>query len=145
MDRAARPGADRPERTQKQVATAITMEPAADGVRDMKNGTRRAGTARSSRGAARSESHEATRFFLGKADGKMPGFEREIPSEKEALLESLKTGQSYFAVSEWRAVADLSKDVPQIRKEAVKREERDHGLAPPAPHGARSGAPAQAS
>jgi len=72
----------------------------------------------------------------------MPGFEREMPSEKEALLESLKTGQSYFAVSEWRAVADLSKDVPQIRKEAVKR---DHGLAPPAPHGARSGAPAQAS
>ncbi len=85
------------------------------------------------------------RFFLGKADGKMPGLDREIPSEKEALLESLKTGQSYFAVSEWRAVADLSKDVPQIRKEAVKREERDHGLAPPAPHGARSGAPAQAS
>ena len=61
----------------------------------------------------------------------MPGLEREMSGEKEALLESLKTGQSYFAVSEWRAIADLSKEVPQIRKEAVKREQRDNGLAPP--------------
>jgi hypothetical protein len=126
------------------VATTITMEPAADAARDAKSGARRAATGKR-RGVARTESNGTMRFFLGKADGKMPGLDREIPSEKEALLESLKTGQSYFAVSEWRAVADLSKDVPQIRKEAVKREERDHGLAPPAPHGARSGAPAQAS
>lgn len=75
----------------------------------------------------------------------MPGLEREMPGENEALLESLKTGQSYFAVSEWRAVADLSKQVPQIRKEPVKREERDHGLTPPAPQPARGGPPAQAS
>ena len=75
----------------------------------------------------------------------MPVLDREVASEKEALLESLKTGQNYFAVSEWRAIADLSKEVPQIRKEPAKREERDHGLTPPAPHGARSGAPAQAS
>ncbi len=126
------------------MATTITMEPAADAARDAKSGSRRAATGKR-RGVARTESNGTMRFFLGKADGKMPGLDREIPSEKEALLESLKTGQSYFAVSEWRAVADLSKDVPQIRKEAVKREERDHGLAPPAPHGARSGAPAQAS
>ena len=85
------------------------------------------------------------RFFLGKADGKMPLLNREVGTENEALLESLKTGESYFAVSEWKAVADLSKDVPQIRKEIVRREERDHGLATLTPHGARSGAPAQAS
>ncbi len=126
------------------MAPAITIEPAADGARDTKNATRRAGTGKK-RGAARSESNGTTRFFLGKGDGKTPGLEREMPGEKEALLESLKTGQSYFAVSEWRAIADLSKEVPQIRKEAVKREERDHGLAPPASHAARSGAPAQAS
>jgi len=127
------------------VATTIAMEPAADAVREAKGAGRRSvGTGRR-RGVTRTESNGTVRFFLGKADGKMPGLDREIPSENEALLESLKTGQSYFAVSEWRAVADLSKDVPQIRKEAVKQEERDHGLAPPAPHGARSGAPAQAS
>jgi hypothetical protein len=121
------------------------MEPAADTAREMKSGARRAAGTGKRRGAARNESNGTARFFLGKADGKMPVLDREMPGEKEALLESLKTGQSYFAVSEWRAIADLSKDVPQIRKEAVKREERDHGLAPPALHGARSGVPAQAS
>jgi hypothetical protein len=93
------------------------------------------------RGGARSETNGITRFFLARADGKSPLLDREMPNEKEALLESLKTGQSYFAVSEWKAVADLTRDVPQIRKEAVKREERDHRLAP----SARGAAPAQAS
>lgn len=127
------------------MATAITMEPAADTARDAKSGARRAAGAGRRRGASRGESNGTARFFLGKADGKMPVLDREVGSENEALLESLKTGQSYFAVSEWKAVADLSKEVPQIRKDAVKREERDHGLATLTPHGARSGAPAQAS
>lgn len=127
------------------MATAMTMEPAADTVRDTKSGARRAAGTGRKRNSNRADANGTTRFFLGKADGKTPLLEREIATEKEALLESLKTGASYFAVSEWRAVADLSKEVPQIRKEAVKREERDHGLAPTAPHGPRSGAPAQAS
>ena len=126
------------------MATAITMEPAADAAREAKSGVRRvAGTGRR-RSAARGESNGITRFFLGKADGKAPVLDREVASENDALLESLKTGQSYFAVSEWRAVADLSREVPQIRKETVKREERDHGLAATA-HSVRGGAPAQAS
>jgi hypothetical protein len=125
------------------VATAIAMEPAAsDSVRETKSGARRAAGTGKKRSAARSEANDTARFFLGKADGKTPLLEREVASEKEALLESLKTGQSYFAVSEWRAIADLSKEVPQIRKEAVKREDRDHGSAPNA---ARNVAPAQAS
>jgi len=144
-DRAARPRGGPPGKDKKQVATAITMEPAVDTARETKSGARRAAGAGKKGGAARSESNGAMRFFLGKADGRTPVLDREIASEKEALLESLKSGQSYFAVSEWRAIADLSKEVPQIRKEVVKREERDHDLAPPAPHGARSGAPAQAS
>ena len=32
---------------------------------------------------------------------------------------ALKTGKSYFVISEWKGVADLSKKVPQIRKESV--------------------------
>jgi hypothetical protein len=127
------------------MATELTMEPAADTVRDTKSGSRRAAGTGKKRNSNRADANGAMRFFLGKADGKTPLLEREIATEKEALLESLKTGASYFAVSEWRAIADLSKEVPQIRKEAVKREERDHGLAPTAPHGPRSGAPAQAS
>lgn len=127
------------------MATTMTMEPAADTVRDAKGGTRRSPATGRKRNTNSADASGATRFFLGKADGKTPLLEREIATEKEALLESLKSGASYFAVSEWRAIADLSKEVPQIRKEAVKREERDHGLTPPAQHGPRSGAPAQAS
>jgi len=37
------------------------------------------------------------------------------------MLESLKTGKNYFAVSEWKAVPDLSKKTPQIRSEPVAR------------------------
>jgi hypothetical protein len=70
--------------------------------------------------------------------------DREVANEKEALLESLKTGQSYFAVSEWKAIADLSKEVPQIRKEAVRREERDRMPAYAATN-VRSAGPVQAS
>jgi hypothetical protein len=84
------------------------------------------------------------RFFLAKADGRAPVLDREVANEKEALLESLKTGQSYFAVSEWKAIADLSKEVPQIRKEAVRREERDR-MPASAPPNARSAGPVQAS
>jgi hypothetical protein len=45
--------------------------------------------------------------------------EEELQSEAEAMLESLKTGRSYFVVSEWKSSADLSKKLPQIRKECV--------------------------
>lgn len=127
------------------MATGTTMEPATDIARDTKSGARRTAGTGKKRNSNRIDANGTTRYFLGNAKGKTPLLEREIATEKEALLESLKTGASYFAVSEWRAIADLSKEVPQIRKEAVKREERDHGLAPATPHGPRSGTPAQAS
>jgi hypothetical protein len=60
------------------------------------------------------------RFFLSKSESNgIPLLEEEFPSEPEAMLESLKTGRSYFAISEWKSSADLSKKVPQIRKECV--------------------------
>ena len=61
------------------------------------------------------------RFFLAKQDknNREPGFERELASEAEALVESLKTGRSFYAVYEYRAAADCSGKSPQIRKEAV--------------------------
>jgi hypothetical protein len=45
--------------------------------------------------------------------------DRELDSEPEAIVESLKTGRSYFVISEWKGLADLSKKDPLIRKEAV--------------------------
>lgn len=60
------------------------------------------------------------RFFLSKAGTNgTPLLEEELQSEAEAMLESLKTGRSYFVVSEWKSSADLSKKLPQIRKECV--------------------------
>jgi hypothetical protein len=60
------------------------------------------------------------RFFLSKPESNgLPLLEQELVSESEAMLESLKTGRSYFVISEWKGAADLSKRIPQIRKESV--------------------------
>jgi len=37
----------------------------------------------------------------------------------------LKTGKSYFVVSEWKGLADLSKKMPLIRKEVVTRKKQN--------------------
>ena len=61
------------------------------------------------------------RFFLapeGK-NSREPGLEHELQSEAEALVESLKTGRSFYVVYQYRAAADCSGRAPQIRKEAV--------------------------
>jgi len=64
-----------------------------------------------------------TRFFLAKAGaaGAAPPLDREFPTEGEAMIESLKTGLSYYSVVEWRAIADFSGKNPQVRSEAVKK------------------------
>jgi hypothetical protein len=60
------------------------------------------------------------RFFLSKSDSNgVPNLDREFDSEPEAIVESLKTGKSYFIISEWRGLADVSKKTPLIRKESV--------------------------
>jgi len=62
----------------------------------------------------------SVRFFLAKSDGSgTPSLDREFESEQEAIVESLKTGKHYFVISECNGLADLSKKVPLIRKEAV--------------------------
>jgi hypothetical protein len=60
------------------------------------------------------------RFFLSKPETNgVPNLDQELGSEPEAMLESLKTGRSYFVISEWKGSADLSNKVPQIRKESI--------------------------
>jgi hypothetical protein len=43
------------------------------------------------------------------------------------MVESLKTGKSYFVISEWKGSADLSKKMPLIRKEAVTQKKHNSG------------------
>jgi len=78
---------------------------------------------RASRKPASSETASAlaARFFLAKTEpnGNAPAFDREMPTEAEALLESLKTGRTYYSVIEWRAVADCAGKAPQVKKEPV--------------------------
>lgn len=72
------------------------------------------------RGSSASSTGGPLRFFLSKADSNgVPLLDQELASEPEAMLESLKTGRSYFVISEWKGAADLSKKVPQIRKESI--------------------------
>jgi hypothetical protein len=60
------------------------------------------------------------RFFLSKSESNgTPLLDEEFESEAGAMVESLKTGRSYFVISEWKSCADLSKKLPQIRKECV--------------------------
>lgn len=65
---------------------------------------------------------EEQRFFLAKPGGThgVPEFSKEFPGEAQAMVESLKTGLSYFVVSEWRGVANLSGRLPQLSREAVR-------------------------
>ena len=63
------------------------------------------------------------RFFLAKpgASGATPALDRECTTEAEAIAEAFKTGVSYYAVSEYRALVDCSGKQPVFKKEAVKR------------------------
>ena len=75
---------------------------------------------RSKRLAGAGPSGAGARFFLSKAESNgIPTLDREFDTENEAIIESLKTGRSYFVISEWKGSADLAKKFPQIRKEAI--------------------------
>jgi hypothetical protein len=65
---------------------------------------------------------EEQRFFLAKRGGtsSVPELGCELPGEAEAMVESLKTGLSYFVVSEWRGVADFSGRKPRLSREAAR-------------------------
>src|SRR5260370_41692890 len=61
------------------------------------------------------------RFFLAKpgGSGESPVFGREFSKEGEAMVEALKSGITYYVVTERRPVADLSGKTPQVRRETV--------------------------
>jgi hypothetical protein len=88
-------------------------------------------TARTRKGRRMSKSQSSggsVRYFLAKSDGgASPSFDNEFESESEAIVESLKTGKNYFVISEWKGLADLSRKVPLIRKEAVTHRKTGSG------------------
>lgn len=65
---------------------------------------------------------EAQRFFLAKpgSGSGTPELGKEFPGESEVMAESFKTGLSYFIVSEWKGIADLSGRKPRLGREAAR-------------------------
>jgi len=64
---------------------------------------------------------ESVRYFIAKENGvtTLPQLGKECSGEMEALIESLRTGQTFFAISEWKAIPDFSGKNPQILKQTV--------------------------
>ena len=67
------------------------------------------------------EDNGCARYFLAKANGggSTPALDREVATEGEALVEALRSGVTYYAVQEFRAIPDLAGKRPQLKKEAV--------------------------
>lgn len=107
---------------------------------------RRTTTPSKRRATTQDGGNPAARFFLGNmAAGGRPSLEKECLTENEALIESLRTGQSYFVITEWKAIADLSKSIPRIAKEAIRREGKDIGAPPTTANATAGAAPTRSS
>ena len=78
---------------------------------------------RRARPAVDEESTPGARFFLPKpgTNGNSLELGRELASEGEARVEALKLGVTYYAVQEWRPVADFAGKNPELKREAVTR------------------------
>ena len=98
------------------MATGVAAAEEAKGPQPVTPSTRR-------RPAEEQATAGTARFFLAKAGahGNTPAVDRELPTEGEAMIESLKTGLSYYSIVELRAIADFTGKNPQVRSEAVKR------------------------
>ena len=80
-----------------------------------------AGTARRKR---RGTQNDDVRFFLPKAGSlpSKPELGQEMTDESHALIEALKSGQPFYMVTAWKAVAEANGGTsPIIVKEAMAR------------------------
>jgi hypothetical protein len=80
-------------------------------------------TTRRARPADGEESGLGCRFFLSKpgTNGNALELGRELSTEGEARVESLKLGVTYYSVQEWRPVADFAGRNPELKREAVTK------------------------
>jgi hypothetical protein len=101
------------------IVTTAATEALSDG-----RGAPAGGAARGNRKARANAlgSGDGQRFFLAKpgSSSGTPELGREFSGEPEAIVESLKTGLHYFAVCEWRGIADFSGRKPQLGREAIQ-------------------------
>ena len=67
------------------------------------------------------EANGSVRYFLARegSTGDLPQLGKEFSKENEVLIEAMRTGLNFYAVSEWKAIPDFSGKNPQILKQAV--------------------------
>ena len=71
---------------------------------------------------ARSDSTPSARYFLVNPSSKgTPELGQEFDSDNEAMIEALKKGQSFVAVTEYSPTVEITKTGPVIRKETVRQ------------------------
>jgi hypothetical protein len=65
--------------------------------------------------------NRVVRYFVGKegSNGGIPALDKEVNTEGEALVESLRQGVTFYAVQEFRVVRDLAGRRPQLTREPV--------------------------
>jgi hypothetical protein len=78
-------------------------------------------TRRTRENSGEENSNGLVRYFLGKAESndRIPVLDKEVNTEGEALVESLRQGVTFYAVQEFRVVPDLAGRRPQLTKEPV--------------------------
>jgi hypothetical protein len=93
---------------------------------DARGDQRESQSARTPRGNGKAHSRqengvEGQRFFLAEPNASNGVLElgKEFTTEPEAIVESLKTGLSYFTLSEWRGTVDLSGKKPQLKRQGA--------------------------
>ncbi|HYL15353.1 MAG TPA: hypothetical protein VEV41_20120 [Terriglobales bacterium] len=102
-------------------STAETAPAAARATRT-NSGTEKPTTRTRPRANAGEEDSGCARYFLAKAngDGSTPSLDREVATESEALVESLRSGVTHYAIQEFRVIPDFAGRRPQLKKEAVR-------------------------
>jgi len=104
---------------------AETAPAAVAGTTRTDSGTEKPATrTRRTRTNASEEGNGCARYFLAKTngDGSTLSLDREVATEGEALVEALRSGVTYYAVQEFRVIPDLAGRMPQLKKEAVRRD-----------------------
>jgi hypothetical protein len=78
-------------------------------------------TRRTRENSGEENSNGFVRYFLGKAgsNDRIPVLDKEVNTEGEALVESLRQGVTFYTVQEFRVVPDLAGRRPQLMKEPV--------------------------
>lgn len=87
------------------------MVPAAARATRTDSGTEKPTTPmRRTRPNAGEENSGCVRYFLAKAngDGSTPALDREVATQREALVEALRLGATYYAIQEFRVIPDFA-------------------------------------